>query len=339
VAFVGDDHILSASEDHTLCVTQLSFSTVVARTWLRYRVKSVAAVCSDVGPAALIDAPAADAHIFKAHGGAAIPHGLAAMPVDARVLLEKVAIEFGVSMQGKRQILRETAQRMVGDRENGSPPVAVVLLGENGDKVEDREDAESSTGGLNGRDMEVLKGQFEATIQERLSALVACDAVDVSTPNAACDSTRAVGTSVGGHSNAEGAYREAVIFLLDVDECGTGAQRFSTALNTLRERSISAELVHMMDHTELAVSMAAHTVMYKQVRLSQFVKLRRCLLDTFIDVPVDGSLLVGDHAIPSDKLFNLIMNDLTSSNVSRSMARHEVTLRRCIDLVYHGSRE
>jgi hypothetical protein len=266
-------------------------------------------------------------------------HGLAVMPVDARVLLEKVAFEFGVSMQGMRQILIETAQRMVGDRENGGPPVAVVLFGESGDKVEDRENAESSTGSLDGRDMEVLKDQFDASIHERLSALVTSDAVDASTPDAACDSTCAEGARVGGHSNSEGAYLEAVIFLLEVDECGTGAQRFSTALNTLRERSISAELVHMMDHTELAVSMAAHTVMYEQVRLPQFVKLRRCLLDTFIDVPVYGSLLVGDHAIPSDKLFNLIMNDLTSSNVSRSMAGHEVTLRRFIDLVHRGNRK
>jgi hypothetical protein len=86
------------------------------------------------------------------------------------------------------------------------------------------------------------------------------------------------------------------------------------ALNTLRERRVTAELPFRMDHTVLAVSMAAHMVIYEQVRLPQFVKFRRCLLDTFIDMPNNGSLLVGDHAIPSDKLFTLIISDCTSSS-------------------------
>jgi hypothetical protein len=265
--------------------------------------------------------------------------GFAAMPAEARVLLEKVASELGVSMQGLRQILKVTAQRMAEDREGGGPSVSVEVLGEEDDEVDGREDAESYTGSVNGSDVDDLGDRFEgATTHERLSAPVARAPENASPSDSECDSIRAVSARVGETSDEQGVYREAVNFLLDVEGCGTGAQTFATELNILRARGITAEQVSKMDHTELAVSMAAHLVIYEPARLSQFVKIRRCLMDTFIDASVDGSLLVGDHAIPSDKLFNLIINDLTSSSVSRSMAGHEVALRRFIDLVYQGSR-
>jgi WD40 repeat protein len=62
VVIIGDDHILSASHDHTVCVTQLSSSAVVARKYLSYEVECTAAlpdgrlaVCGYSGNAALID--------------------------------------------------------------------------------------------------------------------------------------------------------------------------------------------------------------------------------------------------------------------------------------------
>jgi WD40 repeat protein len=85
VAIIGDDHILSASFDNTVCVTQLSSSTVVARTKLSYAVYCAAAlpdgrlaVCCAGGFAALLDAPIAVADILKAHGAAASPGAAAA---------------------------------------------------------------------------------------------------------------------------------------------------------------------------------------------------------------------------------------------------------------------
>jgi WD40 repeat protein len=85
VAFVGDDHILSASYDHTVCVTQLSSSAVVARIKLSYKANWAAAlpdgrlaVSGADGNAALIDAPAAAADILKDHGAAAFPEAAAA---------------------------------------------------------------------------------------------------------------------------------------------------------------------------------------------------------------------------------------------------------------------
>jgi WD40 repeat protein len=75
VTIVGDDHILSASNDHTVCVTQISSSIAVARATLSYEVYYAAtlpdgrlAVCGYGGNAALVDAPAGAADILKAHG-------------------------------------------------------------------------------------------------------------------------------------------------------------------------------------------------------------------------------------------------------------------------------
>jgi hypothetical protein len=86
--------------------------------------------------------------------------GLAVIPAEARVLLEKVASELGVSIEGLRQILRETAQRMAEDGKSGAPLVTVEVLIEDGDEVEDREDAMSFTGSSNGSDADDLRDRF-----------------------------------------------------------------------------------------------------------------------------------------------------------------------------------
>jgi hypothetical protein len=87
--------------------------------------------------------------------------GVAAMPAEAQVLLEKVASELGVSMEGLRQILKVTAQHMAEGKEGGDPSVSVEVLGEDDDEVEGREDAESSTGSVNGSDVDDLGDRFE----------------------------------------------------------------------------------------------------------------------------------------------------------------------------------
>jgi hypothetical protein len=110
-------------------------------------------------------------------------------------------------------------------------------------------------------------------------------------------------------------------------------------LKILKDRGVTADIVSKMAYKELAVSLAAHMVEYEQGRLSQFVKLRRCLMDTFSEVSVSGSLLVGDHAIPAEGFFELVVKDLTTRNVFRYMAGHEATLRRFIQLVYGNGRE
>jgi hypothetical protein len=125
--------------------------------------------------------------------------GFAAMPVEACALLEKVASELGVSLEGLRQILKVTAQRMVEDREGGRLSVTVEVLGEAGDGVEDREDAESSTGSVDCTHVDDLGDRFEgATMHERPSAPVASASENASPPDAECDSTRTVGTRVDG---------------------------------------------------------------------------------------------------------------------------------------------
>jgi hypothetical protein len=80
-----------------------------------------------------------------------------------------------------------------------------------------------------------------------------------------------------GKRDDQDVYRETHASLLSLEDGEKGAQRFATELNILRERGGTAELVSRMDHTALAVSMAAHMVVYEQVRLPQFVKLRYCL--------------------------------------------------------------
>jgi hypothetical protein len=266
--------------------------------------------------------------------------GFAAMPAEARVLLEKVASELGVSMQGLRQILRMTAQRMAEDREGGGPSVSVEVLGEEDDDVEGREGAESSTGSVNGSDVGDLGDGFEgATTHERLPAPVASASENASPPDSEGDSNPAVGARVDGRSDERDNYREAVTALLGVEACEAETRKFEDVLHILKEHGVTADLVSKMAYKELAVSLAAHMIEYEQVRLPQFVKLRRCLMDTFIEVPVSGSLLVGEHAITSDTFFELVVKDLTCSNIFRSMAGHEVTLRRFIQLVYGKSPE
>jgi WD domain, G-beta repeat len=71
--------------------------------------------------------------------------GLAVIPADARVLLERVASELGLSMEGLRQILKQTALRMVEGGECGGPSVTVEVLSEDGNDKEDREEATNST--------------------------------------------------------------------------------------------------------------------------------------------------------------------------------------------------
>jgi hypothetical protein len=91
---------------------------------------------------------------------------------------------------------------------------------------------------------------------ERLSAPVASASENASPPDSECDSADAV----GGISDEQDVNREAVTFLLNVEVCRTGAKRFATELTILRDRGVSAELVYQMDHSELAVSTAAHMV-------------------------------------------------------------------------------
>jgi hypothetical protein len=85
MVLIGDGHILSASLDHTVCVTQLSSRTVVARTKLSYKASCAAilpdgrlAVCGSDGNAALIDAPAPVADALKALGATLFPEVAAA---------------------------------------------------------------------------------------------------------------------------------------------------------------------------------------------------------------------------------------------------------------------
>jgi WD40 repeat protein len=84
VALIGDDYILSASDDHTVCISELSSSTVVARIKLSFPVNCAAslpdgrlAVCGREGSAALVDAPAWAAGTLTAHGAAPFPDAAA----------------------------------------------------------------------------------------------------------------------------------------------------------------------------------------------------------------------------------------------------------------------
>jgi hypothetical protein len=113
---------------------------------------------------------------------------LAAMPVDARVLLEKAAQELGVSMEGLRQTLKETTQPMVRYGDSGGPPVPVRELSECGDDDQDMEEAESSTGSVNGIDMDDLRDRVGVeNMHERQSDPVSSASESASTPKAACD--------------------------------------------------------------------------------------------------------------------------------------------------------
>jgi hypothetical protein len=86
VALIGDDHILSALDDTTVCITQmLSSRTVVAHTKMRHPARCAAvllegrlAVCSRTN-SLLIDAPAAAADILKAHSAVALPEDAASV--------------------------------------------------------------------------------------------------------------------------------------------------------------------------------------------------------------------------------------------------------------------
>jgi hypothetical protein len=142
---------------------------------------------------------------------------------------------------------------------------------------------------------------------------------------------------VGGQTNPKDIYREAGTLLLDIEMCGTGALGFGTQLTLLKERGVAADIVSKMAYEELAVSLAAHMVEYEQMRLPQFLKLRDCLVDMFLELSISGSVLVGDHAIPADEFFELVVDGLTSCSIFRSIAGHKATLRRFIDSVYGGN--
>jgi hypothetical protein len=130
-------------------------------------------------------------------------------------------------MQGLRQILKVTAQRMAEDRVGGGPSVSVEVLGEEDDEVEGREDAESCTESVNGSDVDNLGDRFEgATTHKRLSAPVASASENASPPDSECDSTRAVGARLEGRVDDQDVYRETLTFLLGVEDDETGAQRF-----------------------------------------------------------------------------------------------------------------
>jgi hypothetical protein len=262
-------------------------------------------------------------------------------------LLEKVADGLGVSMPRFQEILRD-AQRRMEDRRHGGTSVAVegvadtvtVEIVEGDDDADAKDDANNRLATADRSDLDDVCGRFEvATMHERLPVSVYSASENASTPDTASDATRAVDTRMGGRSDDLGIYQEAVAFLLSIHECGTALLRFGTELTILKDRGVTADIVSKMAFKELAVSLAAHMVEYEPERLLQFVKIRRCLMDTFIEIPVSGSLLVGDHAIPADTLFKLVVEGLTSCNVSRCMAGHEATLRRFIQVVYGKSRE
>jgi WD domain, G-beta repeat len=80
VVLAGAGHLLSGSEDETLCVTALSTGETLARTRLPFPVLDAAvamdgrlAVCGRYGAAAVISAPPAAAELLEAHAAAARP--------------------------------------------------------------------------------------------------------------------------------------------------------------------------------------------------------------------------------------------------------------------------
>jgi hypothetical protein len=102
----------------------------------------------------------------------------------------------------------------------------------------------------------------------------------------------------------------------------------------LKRRGVTAELVHAMDHAELAVSLAADTIVYEQLRLPQFVRIRSRLVETFIEETVPGSLLVGDHAIPAVEFLDLVVVGLKASDACPLTAGQKSTLHRFISMLY-----
>jgi hypothetical protein len=263
--------------------------------------------------------------------------GFAAMPAEARVLLAKVASELGVSMQGLRQILKVTAQRIAEVRDGGGPSVSVEVLGED-DEVDGRADAEGSTGSVNGSDMDDLGDRFEgATTHERLPDPVSYASENASPPNTACDTALAGGTGVDIRSVDKDLYQEAVAALLGAEARGTESRKFEDELHVLREYGVTVDLVSKMAYKELAVSLAAHMVEYEQVWLSQFVKLRARLAELFFEETVSGPLLVGNHAISPGEFLELVVNGLNAGDTCRPTLGQKAALRRFIPLVYGES--
>jgi hypothetical protein len=61
------------------------------------------------------------------------------------------------------------------------------------------------------------------------------------------------------------------------------------------------------------VSLAAYMVLYEQLRLPHFVRIRSQLVETFIEQTVSGSFLVGDLAIPAVDFLDLVVAGLKAS--------------------------
>jgi hypothetical protein len=253
------------------------------------------------------------------------------MPANASDLLERVASELGLSMEGLRQILKVTAQRMAEDGDKECPPVSVEALDKDGDEREDREVADRSSGSLNDVDVGDLRDRFEgATVHERLLDSISSASENASPPDTAGNSILARGSRMDGRSDEQDVYREAVTALLGVEACDAESRKFEDELCVLKEHGVTTDLVSKMAHKELAVSLAAHMVEYERVWLSQFVSLRAGLMELFFEETVSESLLVGDHAIPPGEFLELVVNALNVSAACRPTVGQKAALRRFI---------
>jgi hypothetical protein len=175
--------------------------------------------------------------------------GLAVMPTDASTLLERVASELGLSMEGLRKVLKETAQRMAEGGDSGGPPISVEVLVEDGDEVEGREGAGRSTGCLNGSAVGDLGARFEgATTREQSPDPVSSASENTSPPDTACDPALGIGTGVAGRKDEQDIYREAVAALLGAEACEAELRNFEGELQILKICGVTVDLVSTMSY-------------------------------------------------------------------------------------------
>jgi hypothetical protein len=105
---------------------------------------------------------------------------------------------------------------MLQSREIRGPPISGEVVGEDGDEVDGCEDAERSTGSLNGRKMNDLENRFEgATMHERLSGPVSSASEDALPQDTACDSTLAIGTGMTGRRHEQDIIEKQSLLYLE----------------------------------------------------------------------------------------------------------------------------
>jgi WD domain, G-beta repeat len=270
---------------------------------------------------------------------------LAVIPVGARFLLEKVASKLGVSIEGLRQILKVTAQRMVEDGENGCPPVRVDVsdVDELRDPLEGAtmHERQSDPGSILQEAQEkmgdIKRGDIPVEpVDEEVNMVVGEDGdeengVEGAKPPAATLGIEYVVSAIGvtgksdpvaggGDSDVELTGRTASTLEAgrDTEQPGPQAAEIENVdFALLKSLGVSRAVVVNLGQRELSVYLAAYLVMYERSRQSEYENLQQSILVGFRKTGLDGEALAGSHMLESAEFVDTVWQQLGEDELAK----------------------